>query len=173
MKKLLCVLWYLIVIFTISGCLTFGSSGRMLDTVNALGYSDDQTNIDYAKKIWNGPINVLSEIQDVGYLASCDIDNINSLIIYIPYDLKDDAEYNVEIATILSYFAEIYRQVQAKETISIDKAISHMKNSYNLMIDNYLVGNKIEPKNPRKFKEFVDNLEKCDVSGSIHYFGGA
>jgi uncharacterized protein YeeX (DUF496 family) len=149
-----------------------GSSGNMLSNVNALGYSDDPINIDYAKKIWNGPVKVVSETQDVGYLANCDIVNINSLIIYIPYNIKDDPEYNVEVATILSYYAELYRQVQSKETISIDKAISHMKNSYDLMVDKYLIGNKITPKNPRQFKELVENLTSCDVSGSVYYFNG-
>jgi hypothetical protein len=172
MKKLFGVFLCLMVFFTLNGCLTMGSSGNMISNANALGYTDDQTNIDYAKKIWNGSVKVVSELQDIGYLASCDIGNINSPIIYIPYNMKDDPEYNVEVATILSYYAELYRQIQSEETISTVKAISHMKTSYNLMVEKYLIGNKIEPKNLRQFKELVSNLTDCDVSGSIYYFNG-
>jgi hypothetical protein len=161
-----------VMVFALTSCLTLGGSRNMLNTVNALGYSDDLTNIDYAKKIWNGPVKVVSEIQDIGYLASCDINNINSLTIYIPYNLHDDAEYTAEVATITSYFAEIYRQVQAKETISIEKAISHMKNSYDLIINKYIIGNNREPRNPRQFKELINSLDSCDINGTIYYFNG-
>jgi hypothetical protein len=172
MKKKTCTFVVLVMAFVLNSCLTMGSSGNMLNTVNALGYSDNQINIDYAKKIWNGPVKVVSEIQDIDYLASCDVNNINSLTIYVPYNLKGDAEYTAEIATVVSYFAEIYRQVQSKEAISIEKAIAHMKNSYDLIVNKYLIGNKIEPQNPRQFKELVNSLDSCDVNGTIYYFNG-
>jgi uncharacterized protein YeeX (DUF496 family) len=172
MKKIGFIVVSFVLLLTMNSCLTMGGNSNMMSNNNALAYTDDQVNIDFAQKVWNGPIEVISELQSSGYLASYDIENINSLKIYIPYNIKDDPEYNVEVATILSYYAELYRQVQSKESISTIKAISHMKSSYDLMIDKYLIANNHDPKNIRQFKELVNNLENCDVSDSVYYFNG-
>jgi hypothetical protein len=161
------------VLFVYTSCSSMDNSTRdMIGNINALGYSDDQTNIDFAKKIWNGPVKVESNLLESNYLARLDINNVNLVTIYIPYNIKGDLEYNIEVATILSYYAEIYRQVQAKETVSIDKAILHMKNSYNLMLANLFINNNKEPENPRQFKEFINNISNMDYNGSVYYFNG-
>ena len=160
------------IIILLISCSSFGSSNIMLNSVNALGYSNIQANIDYGKKIWYGPIKITSEILDIEYLASWDINNINSLSIYIPINLNNDTEYNIEIATIFSYFAELYRQIQSNEEISINKAILHMKNSYKKMIENYLINNNHDYKNPRNFSELIMSSESFDVFESKYYFNG-
>jgi hypothetical protein len=67
---------------------------------------------------------------------------------------------------------EISRQVKSKQDVSIEKAISYMKNNYDLIIKNYMGGANHDYKNPRKFKELISGLGNCDISGDIYYFNG-
>ena len=160
----------IVCIMCLAGCASTGNS--MLNSVNAMGYSDDPVNIEFAKKIWNGPVKVTSVMQDVPYLGAYNIQDLNSLTLYIPENLEGDAEYTVEVATVLSYYAEIYRQVQAKEPVSVDKAAAHMKKSYELMINNYLIKNKYTPVNPRHFKELINSITVNDTDLTTYYFNG-
>jgi hypothetical protein len=121
------------------------------------------------KSIWNSQITIKELLIDDTIMGSYSLSIPNVVNLKVDDTIKNDVDYSLELATVLSYFAYIIENPNDTEA----NALMHAQKTYLDIIANVIAANpKAKFINPRNFKEFLQNKTIEPQMDGTYYFTG-